>query len=49
MLAGQERIPLARYRMLHHPRLRMVAAAAPLAQWAFPWQQVLARKRQTAH
>lgn len=49
MLAGQERIPLARYRMLRHPRLRMVAAAAPLAQWAFPWQQLLTRKRQTMH
>lgn len=45
MLDGQERIPLARYRMQRHPRLHKVAAAAPLAQWVFPWQQVLARKR----
>ena len=47
MLAGQERIPLARYRMQRHPRLRKVAVAAPLAQWAFPWQQVLTRKTRT--
>lgn len=48
MLAGQERIPLARYRMQRHPRLRAVAAAAPLAQWVFPWQQILTRKRSAA-
>lgn len=48
MMSGHERIPLARYRMVRHPKLRPMAAVAPVAQWVFPWQQLLLRKRETA-
>lgn len=45
MFAGNAVVPLARYRMQRHPRLKTLAWAAPVLQWAFPWQQYLVRRR----
>ncbi|MET0580954.1 MAG: class I SAM-dependent methyltransferase [Pseudoxanthomonas sp.] len=48
MLAGTRRIPLARYRLLRHARLRHVAFATPVLQWLLPWQQWLVQKPKEA-
>lgn len=45
MFAGNELVPLARYRLLRHPRLKSLGWAAPVLQWVFPWQQYLVRRR----
>lgn len=45
MFVGNDLVPLARYRLHAHPRLKSLAWAAPLLQWAFPWQQYLVRRR----
>jgi SAM-dependent methyltransferase len=45
MLVGCDMIPLAKYRMQRHRALQRFSWAAPVIQWAFPWQQFLARKR----
>ena len=45
MFAGCDMIPLASYRLRRHgSSLRKFAWAAPLLNWAFPWQQFLFRK-----
>ena len=48
MLKGCDFVPLGRYRMSRSSKLRPLAWAAPAVQWAFPWQQFLARKPLTA-
>lgn len=45
MFAGNDLVPLARHRVLAHPRIKSLAWAAPFLQFAFPWQQYLVRKR----
>lgn len=48
MFGRSDVVPLAAYRARRHPGLRPLAWAAPVLQWAFPWQQYLIRKPERA-
>lgn len=45
-LRGQERVPLAVYRVRRRRALRFAGPLAGLLQWAFPWQQWLVIRRE---